>query len=192
MNVSDIHSIMSAGVWFWSCYDLNTFLGDDWWDIYGWLVWIVGWEMWLIIDKWELAVSVPQRLGAENSLGRGKDDTGLFSVPARVYGGWCCHHSYHKKTNKQWVHGRRNKMSHTQSTKPKSAKKPLTPNMNSTTCFALYGITCCICKGTYIGSTTRPLHEKAKEHIAAETKKSRWWTLPHEPPNSGASTFFPD
>ena len=45
--------------------------------------------------------------------------------------------------------------------------------LKCTTCFVVYEITCEICKGVYIGSTTRALHERAKEHIAAARNKSR-------------------
>ena len=42
--------------------------------------------------------------------------------------------------------------------------------INCTTCFN--EITCDVCKDTYIGSTTRPLHDRAKEHIAAAKNKN--------------------
>ena len=39
-------------------------------------------------------------------------------------------------------------------------------------CFVIYEITCDVCKDTYIGSTTRPLRDRAKEHIAAAKNKN--------------------
>ena len=42
-----------------------------------------------------------------------------------------------------------------------------------TTSYVIYEVTCEICKATYIGSTIRPLHDRAKEHVAAARKHSR-------------------
>ena len=39
-----------------------------------------------------------------------------------------------------------------------------------TTSYVIYEVTCKICKATYIGSTIRPLHDRAKEHVAAARK----------------------
>ena len=39
--------------------------------------------------------------------------------------------------------------------------------------FVVYEVTCEICQATYIGSTIRPLHDRAKEHVAAAKKRSR-------------------
>ena len=44
--------------------------------------------------------------------------------------------------------------------------------INCTTSFVINEITCDVCKDTYIGSTTRPLHDRAKEHIAAAKNKN--------------------
>ena len=40
------------------------------------------------------------------------------------------------------------------------------------TSYVVYEVTCCVCKESYIGSTSLPLHTRAKEHIAAAKKKS--------------------
>ena len=45
------------------------------------------------------------------------------------------------------------------------------PYISCTARFVVYGITCEICKAVYIGSTTRALHDRAKEHIAAAKKR---------------------
>ena len=44
------------------------------------------------------------------------------------------------------------------------------PHLNCTTTFVVYEVKCLICKEIYIGSTTRALHQRAKEHLAAAKK----------------------
>ena len=39
--------------------------------------------------------------------------------------------------------------------------------------YVVYQITCELCKGTYIGSTVRALHERAKEHLASAKNKTK-------------------
>ena len=44
------------------------------------------------------------------------------------------------------------------------------PHLECTASFVVYEIKCLLCNGIYIGSTTRTLHQRAKEHIAAARK----------------------
>ena len=44
------------------------------------------------------------------------------------------------------------------------------PHLNCTTTFVVYEVKCLLCKEIYIGSTTRSLHQRAKEHLAAVKK----------------------
>ena len=47
------------------------------------------------------------------------------------------------------------------------------PYLKCMTSYIVYEVTCCVCKESYIGSTSRPLHTRAKEHIAAAKKEKR-------------------
>ena len=47
------------------------------------------------------------------------------------------------------------------------------PYLRCTACFVVYEVKCEICKAIYVGSTTRALHDRAKEHVTAATKHSR-------------------
>ena len=47
------------------------------------------------------------------------------------------------------------------------------PYLKCTACFVVYEVKCEICKAIYVGSTTRALHDRAKEHVTAATKHSR-------------------